>query len=128
MANRTRRILVVDDDEGVRRCIAEFFALQGYEVWTAKDGLDALFRLKESPADVLISDLNMPNLSGFELLPMVRRMFPQTLLIAMSGAYGGNEIPDGVTADAFFAKGQSPEHLLSATEQLIHSREAQGSN
>lgn len=118
---KRRRVLVVDDDAGNRECIAEMLESQGYEVWTAKDGLDALMQLHEAPPDVLISDLYMPNMSGFDLLPLVRRMFPHTLLIAMSGAYDGDAIPDGVTADAFFSKGQPSELLLSTTANLLRA-------
>jgi CheY-like chemotaxis protein len=122
------RILVVDDDESTRECIAERLASQGYEVSTAEDGFDALLQLTREPPDVVISDLNMPNMSGFELLPVVRRVLPHTLLIAMSGAYEGEAIPEGVTADAFVAKGQAPERLLSATAHLIRASAALASN
>jgi len=122
------RILVVDDDVSTRECIAELLASQGYDVSTAEDGLDALLQLSAAPPDVVISDLNMPNMSGFELLPVVRRVFPRTLLIAMSGAYEGETIPEGVTADAFVAKGQHPQRLLSATAHLIRASAALASN
>ena len=122
------RILVVDDDESTRECIAELLASQGYEVATAEDGFDALLQLTATPPDVVISDLNMPNMSGFELLPVVRRVLPRALLIAMSGAYEGEAVPEGVTADAFIAKGQHPERLLSTTAHLIRVSAALASN
>lgn len=122
------RILVVDDDESIRECLAALLSSHGYEVSTAEDGFDALLQLTATPPDVLISDLNMPKMSGFELLPVVRRVLPRTLLIAMSGAYEGEAVPEGVTADAFVAKGQHPERLLSATAQLIRSSSAMASN
>lgn len=122
------RILVVDDDDSIRECLAALLASHGYEVSTAEDGFDALLQLTREPPDVVISDLNMPGMSGFELLPVVRRTFPHTLLIAMSGAYEGVAIPEGVTADAFVAKGDHPERLLSTTAQLIRSSAALASN
>lgn len=122
------RILVVDDDDSTRECLAELLASHGYDVSTAEDGFDALLQLTQEPPDVIISDLNMPGMSGFELLPVVRRVYPHTLLIAMSGAYDGESIPEGVTADAFVAKGQHPERLLSATAQLIRASAAMASN
>jgi len=64
-------------------------------------------------------------MSGFELLALVRRGLPHTLLIAMSGAYESGAIPEGVTADAFFAKGQQhPNSLLSTTADLIRASAA----
>jgi CheY-like chemotaxis protein len=122
------RILVVDDDQSTRECLAELLASHGYEVSTAEDGFDALLQLTAAPPDVVISDLNMPNMSGFELLPVVRRAFPHTLLIAMSGAYEGEAVPEGVTADAFVAKGEHPERLLSTTAHLIRASAAMASN
>jgi len=122
------RILVVDDDDSTRECIAELLASHGYEVSTAEDGFDALLQLAKAPPDVVISDLNMPGMSGFELLPVVRRVFPHTLLIAMSGGYDGESIPEGVTADAFVSKGQHPGRLLSATAQLIRASAALASS
>jgi len=122
------RILVVDDDESTRECIAELLSSQGYEVSTAEDGFAALLQLAKAPPDVVISDLNMPNMSGFELLPVVRRVLPHTLLIAMSGAYEGETVPEGVTADAFVAKGQHPGRLLSTTADLIRASAAMASN
>lgn len=114
------RILVVDDDLSNRECIAAMLAYHGYQVTTAEGGLDAILQVTQEPPDVIISDLNMPNMSGVELLALVRRGFPHTLLIAMSGAYVGGAIPEGVTADAFFSKGQ--EHLkslVSTTADLL---------
>jgi CheY-like chemotaxis protein len=126
-ASRAHRILVVGDDTGVRECVADLLASQGYEVWTARDGIDALLRLKDWPPDVVVSDLHMPNMSGFDLLPVVRQMFPHTLLIAMSGAYDGDEVPEGVVADAFVSKSE-PDRLLSTTAELIRAVTARASN
>ena len=50
--------------------------------------------------DILLSDLNMPGMSGYELLPVVRRRFPAIRLIAMSGAFCGSAVPSGAAADA----------------------------
>ena len=65
--NLKHRILVVDDDVSTRECIAELLASQGYDVSTAEDGLDALLQLTEACPGVVTSDLNIPNMSGFEL-------------------------------------------------------------
>jgi hypothetical protein len=57
----------------------------------------------------------MPHMSGFELLSVVRRRFPQILVVAMSGAYRGNSVPGGVIADAFYAKGMASLEILFST-------------
>ena len=55
--------------------------------------------------DVLISDLEMPRMNGFEPLVVVREHFPDVKVIAMSGIYSGNAVPLGVAADAYYPKG-----------------------
>jgi hypothetical protein len=62
----------------------------------------------------------MPQMSGFELLSVVRRRFPEILVVASSGAYVSSAIPNGVIADAFYAKGQeSAAQLLTIIANLI---------
>ena len=72
---------------------------------------------QENP-EIPLSDLNMPEMSGFELLSIVRRQFPTISLVAMSGAFSGTQIPCGVTADAFYEKGNGVAVLLRAIESL----------
>lgn len=126
-------ILVVDDNLSVRETMALVLASKGYEVSAAKDGLDALFQFKTGAPDLLLSDLEMPRMSGFELLSVVRRRFPSMVVVAMSGTYEGDCVPAGVLADAFYAKGRNePEKLLrivadllrtSASRVSLHARE-----
>src|SRR5579864_30629 len=114
------RILVVEDDISVRLTISKLLADQNYEVSTASDGFDALLQLRDAVPDLILSDLNMPQMSGFELLSVVRRRFPEILVVASSGAYESSEIPNGVIADAFYAKGQeSSSRLLEMIANLI---------
>ena len=71
------RVLVVDDDERILRVSSEILAHTGkYEVQTGRDGFEALVLLRKALPDVIISDLKMPGMSGFELLSIVRRRFP----------------------------------------------------
>jgi CheY-like chemotaxis protein len=81
-----QHILVVDDEKSIRETVAQLLRVRGYEVATPKDGFDALLQLRRVIPTVIISDPNMPNMSGFEFLSVVRRRFPQISVIAMSGA------------------------------------------
>src|SRR5579864_3470900 len=123
------RILVVDDDESVREVFTLLLREEGYEVATAENGFDALLKLKDVIIpDVIISDLNMPKMSGFEFLSVVRRRFPKISVIASSGAYGSRAVPTGVLADAFYAKGDDkPDTLLSSVAALIQTSASQAS-
>lgn len=121
-AKSKTRILVVEDDISVRLTISQLLGEQGYEVTTAADGFDALLRLQQEVPHLILSDLNMPQMSGFELLSVVRRRFPEILVVASSGAYDSSEIPNGVIADAFYAKAQeSSSGLLEVIADLIRS-------
>ncbi|MGA2458283.1 MAG: response regulator [Terriglobales bacterium] len=99
------RILVVDDQYLVRETARQILENGGYEVLTAADGLDGLQALSQSLPDLIISDLNMPRMSGFEFLAVVRERFPHIATIAVSGEYITSGNPSGVLADAFFQKG-----------------------
>lgn len=100
------RILLVDDDNKITTAAKVILESQGYEVHCATDGFGGLTALKQSPPDVIISDLQMPNMSGFEFLSIVRKRFPNIPTIAISGAFSGRDVPESVLADAFFEKGQ----------------------
>jgi CheY-like chemotaxis protein len=127
MQDPKHEILIVDDDSAIRDSLALLLQSRGYHVTTAVHGFDALLRLKAKLPSVLISDLNMPQMSGFEFLSVVRRRFPQVSVIAMSGAYeSGTAVPGGVIADAFYPKGRSnPEALLHMVANLIQTSAAQ---
>jgi CheY-like chemotaxis protein len=121
-AKSKTRILIVEDDISVRLTISQLLSEQGYEVTTAGHGFDALLRLQQEVPHLILSDLNMPQMSGFELLSVVRRRFPEILVVATSGAYDSSEIPNGVVADAFYAKGQeSSSRLLDVIANLIRT-------
>ncbi len=118
MAGFNYRILVVDDDPNVRTTSVSVLKNKGYEVRAAEDGFAALAELRRSVPDVIISDLGMPNMSGFELLSVVRRRFPHVPVIAISGKFDGS--PNGVIADGFFSKAEyAPEQLFAKIAELL---------
>lgn len=75
--------------------------------------------MRGSLPDIIISDLAMPHMSGFELLSVIRRRFPHIPVIAISGQYDGNR-PVGLLCDAYFVKAQyKPEDLFLKIGDLI---------
>jgi CheY-like chemotaxis protein len=106
------KLLIVDDESSIRASLSCLLTEIGYRVQTAEDGFSALAEIRKEVPDILLSDLNMPRMSGFELLSVVRRRFPSIRTIAMSGAFSGNEVPSGVVADGFYQKGSSMSSLL----------------
>jgi len=122
-----RHILVVDDDSGVRETVSMTLTAAGDDVVAAEDGFRALSQLRKKLPDVVLSDLDMPGMSGFELLSVVRRRFPLISTVAMSGVHVGDEAPFGVIADGFFAKGSQSKNLLRTIQRLLRTAPARGS-
>ena len=115
------RMLIVDDDAVFCEIADQLFSSLGYNVRCADDGFEALAMMKEALPHVVICDLNMPRMSGFELLSIVRRRFPQIPVVAMSGEYLGTDWPAGVIADAYLQKGgeHSPDVLVQKIRELL---------
>jgi DNA-binding response OmpR family regulator len=68
----------------------------------------------------VISDLQMPNMDGFEFLSVVRQRFPHLPVIVISGAFSGVDVPNSVLADAFFEKAQyTPDQLIARIADLV---------
>src|SRR5436190_14021435 len=81
------RVLVVDDEESIREFLEIMLRKEGYEVTCAEDGQKALDLIKKKSIDLVISDLQMPNMTGIELLRSVRDQYPE-LLFMMITAFG----------------------------------------
>jgi CheY-like chemotaxis protein len=118
MLETRAKLLIADDEPTIRTAMSHVLHEIGYHVRTAQDGFSALAEMRRETPDILLSDLNMPGMSGFELLSVVRRRFPSVQTIAMSGAFHGDEVPSGVAADAFYQKGSSVGSLLRIMETL----------
>jgi two-component system response regulator PilR (NtrC family) len=84
------RVLVVDDEESIREFLEIMLKKEGYEVTCAEDGHKALDLLKKKSVDLIISDLQMPNITGIELLQKVKDQYPD-MLFMMITAFGTTE-------------------------------------
>ena len=120
MPNTKRSLLIVDDDPALRSSLSQIFEQFGYDVRSAQDGFSALCEIRQKIPDILISDLNMPGMSGFEFLSVVRRRFPAVQTVAMSGAFAGDGLQLGVAADAFYEKGAGLGYLIQIVKAMTH--------
>jgi CheY-like chemotaxis protein len=82
---KSRRILVVDDEENICEILHEYLSLGGHEVMTASIGEDGLRLLEHHTFDIVITDLNMPRVSGWEIARRVKHKSPSTLTIMLTG-------------------------------------------
>ncbi len=119
MAGFAYRILLVDDESIIRQTGAAVLGSQGYEVLTAENGLAALHCLDQSLPDIIISDLRMPEMSGFEFLGIIRSRFPHIPVIAITAEYFVSDT-QAVLADAIFQKGSyTPNELFIKIKDLL---------
>ena len=118
----SRRILIVDDEPSIRFVLKAIFEQNDYTVDVAEDGFAALRKIQETVPDLVISDLRMPNMNGFELLSVLRTRFPKLPTIAISGEFVTQNTDDNLLADAFFQKGSySVAELLAKADDLLSS-------
>ncbi len=89
------RILVIDDEEVIRKALSRYLEAEGYEVLLARDGKEGLARFSEGGVDLALVDLMMPEVSGHDVVKAMRKQAPDALAIIMT-AYG--TIPSAVDA------------------------------
>jgi DNA-binding response OmpR family regulator len=118
------RILVIDDDDQLRRMLCLALKRAGYVVVEARDGNEGLQRFREEPADLIITDLLMPDKEGLETIMDIRREFPQAKIIAMSGGgRAGNlnflQVAERLGAQRTMAKPFDLQAMLAAIQELL---------
>ncbi|HEY1501792.1 MAG TPA: response regulator [Acidobacteriaceae bacterium] len=119
MTARGIQVLVVEDDPVMRSAYGEMLRMWGFQTRAVHNGLAALLEIRRAEPDIVLSDLEMPGMNGYELLSVLRRLYPEIRTIAMSGTYSGERVPPGVAADAFYAKGTGQSsQLLSILIEL----------
>lgn len=87
---KSKSILIVDDDDQFREMLKRMLELLHFTVLEASSGRQALDLFKQEPADVVITDLVMPEFDGLETIVSFLESFPETRIIAISGGPGGN--------------------------------------
>jgi DNA-binding response OmpR family regulator len=117
-------VLVVDDDLQLGNALAGSLRFQGYDVDQAADGAQALQRLATVEVDLLVTDIAMPVLDGFELMMAVRQQHPSMRILAISapGQFGGLDLlwmAKVIGADATLTKPFSIDAALTAIAGLL---------
>jgi DNA-binding NtrC family response regulator len=79
------RILIIDDDSGLRKTLADILRLKGFEPLAAKDGTEGLAVLKDNPVDLVLIDLGLPDIAGIDVLKQVKDDYPSTEAIIITG-------------------------------------------
>lgn len=118
------RVLIIDDEPEIRLLLQRVLEGAGYETAQAADGREGIALMRQQPADLMITDLMMPGQEGLETIIEIRRLFPKTKIIAMSGGgHGGvlDFLPMATQLGAArtLAKPFTHEQLLRAVREVF---------
>jgi DNA-binding response OmpR family regulator len=119
------RILVIDDEPDMRAFVEEILTSAGYEVVVAADGREGVERYRTSPADLVITDLYMPNQDGMATIRELRSCFPTLAIIAMSGRPGTGtmlSIAQNATDVGILRKPFLADALIAAVEKALEGK------
>ena len=78
------KLLIVDDNEGVRHLVSRWLEKAGFAVSEARDGAEAVDMVRRDPPDLILADIRMPKIDGIELARIVKSEFPETKIILMT--------------------------------------------
>jgi DNA-binding response OmpR family regulator len=117
--NSANSVLLVDDDASMRELLSSRLEAAGFEARQAEDGIDGLVKLRDELPGVIISDIQMPRISGIEFVSVVRLRFPSIPVIILSGS-SPVDLPAEAGPDAWFEKGSLQiRELLQALHDLV---------
>ncbi len=116
-------ILAVDDSASMRQMVAFTLKGAGYNVIEAVDGKDALEKAKSGGADVILTDVNMPNMDGIELVRQLRQLpkykFTPMLLLTTESAADKKAQGKAAGATGWLVKPFNPEQLLATIAKVL---------
>jgi DNA-binding NtrC family response regulator len=114
-------ILVVDDEEMMRELLQDVLELEGYSVITAEDGRIALDRVKERRPRLVISDIKMPHMNGFELLKSLKTHDPAMHVIMMTGYSDDVTVKDALrlNADEYIIKPFNTQDMTAIVRSIL---------
>ena len=119
------KILIIDDEEPILSNLCSFLNYKNFDVTSASDGLEGLKLFEKDPKgfDLIITDVVMPKLSGMSLISIIKKKYPHTPIIAITG---WGEYPDALAlesqADKVFSKPFELSELDKTINELISSK------
>ena len=121
MGKRKKKVLVVDDDEVIRNLLINFLKFSGYDGMGAPDGQKALEIILSDAPELVISDIHMPLMNGFQLLSAIKRINPGMPVVFITGfAHFRRFFADKTArADGFLEKPFSLEALDTLVKKFV---------
>lgn len=125
LPSERRRILVVDDDPYVRSVLMQYLQLEGYHVEQAANGLEALTIAAEHAPDLVVLDLMLPGMDGFEVVTRLRAVSAVPILMLTARADEANKLAGfGAGADDYMTKPFRPRELVMRVQAMMRRLEA----
>ncbi len=123
-----KKILIVEDNIVILTMQKQIFEMEGYEIITAQEGMDALKKIHEEKPDVVLLDVNIPGMNGFELCRQIKEDpgLRDIIVVMISAVYYSDEDAKkgmAMGADAYFTKPYENEVLQSKIKELIENRD-----
>jgi DNA-binding NtrC family response regulator len=115
------RVLIVDDEKNIRRTLGMILRGEGYRLREAESGEEALSRLEEAPADLVLLDVHLPGVDGIEVLKRIKQQDPATSVVMISGEATVSAAVEATRAGAFdfLEKPLSRDRVLIATRNAL---------
>jgi DNA-binding response OmpR family regulator len=117
------KILIADDNENIREALTSILEDEGYALWIAKDGAEALRKVREISPDILILDDTMPEISGYDVCrtiksdPDLKKIF--VLMLSAKGQATEQERGKEAGADEYMVKPFSPSEILARINKIV---------
>jgi two-component system cell cycle sensor histidine kinase/response regulator CckA len=121
--HRVPAVLVVDDSEAIREVTRRALEAEGYQVWEAGNGIEAVAWLTRGVVDVVVTDIRMPEMDGWQLAAYLKSLSPAPPVLFISGYdahLGSRNLPGPVLAKPFRA-----EQLVTSVRQLLMGSQPQ---
>ncbi len=119
------KVMVIDDSKVIRRSAESMLAKEGFTVFTAEDGFDALSKIAENEPEIIFVDIMMPRLDGYQTCALIKNnsRFKSTPVVMLSSKEGLFDKAKGrvVGSDSYLTKPFSREDLVNAIQSLVHA-------
>lgn len=119
-----RKILIVDDQKGIRLLLEEIFTKEGLQTYSASNGMEALELLQKSKMDCVLLDMKLPGLDGREILKKMKALYPEMPVFIMTASEEAELLKqeNGFGADYYFTKPFNIFELKNAVIEFIERK------
>jgi two-component system alkaline phosphatase synthesis response regulator PhoP len=118
-----KKILIADDNENIREALTYLLEDEGYKLWMAKDGVEALREAKNIRPDIIFLDIMMPEMNGYDVCRVIKNdpelKKTYVIMLTAKGQVAEQERGKEVGADEYIVKPFSPMEILTKIKRLL---------